>query len=92
MDNPTWGKKAVEASGARPTEAGGEELFGSIMPFLEKFSREYREKYAERAWHSSLYAWHRQVYADGRWRQPIKMWMREEPPQEAEQAEKLPTG
>jgi len=75
MDNPAYGKWAVEESGARPTEAGGEELFKGIMPFLEQFSTKYREDYAQRAWQSADYEYFRQLYADGRWCQPTKVWL-----------------
>jgi len=73
MDNPAGGKFAVEDSGARPTEAGGEEIFKSIYPFLEKFSEEYYQNYSSKAWESDEYAYFRKIYADGHWRQPVKI-------------------
>jgi len=74
MDNPAAGKFAIEDSGARPTEAGGEELFKSIYPFLERFSEEYYEKFAKRNWESNPdYDYFRSIYADGHWRQLRKV-------------------
>jgi MoaA/NifB/PqqE/SkfB family radical SAM enzyme len=74
MDNPHAGKFAIEQAGARPTEAGGEELFRSIFPFLESLSEEYYEKYARPAWEEhDDYAYFRKIYADGHWRRPKKI-------------------
>ena len=72
MDNPCDGKRAVEAAGARASEEGGEELLGpKIFPFLEKWSREYRERYAEPAWlESGDYAWFDHVYRGPHWVPP----------------------
>lgn len=69
MDNPTAGKFAVEDSGARPTEAGGEELFGKIYPFLEQFAEDYYENYAKPAWEElDDYEYFRAAYAYYGWR------------------------
>jgi len=74
MDNPHCGKRAVELSGAKATEQDGEELFRSILPFLERFSKEYREKYAWPAWQQSPeYEYFRKLYADGHWLRPCKI-------------------
>jgi len=78
MDHPTYGKWAIEESGARATEAGGEELFRSLMPFLENFSTEYRERYANPAWNGPQYEYFRRIYADGRWCHPVKQWLDKE--------------
>lgn len=73
MDNPAQGKVAVESSGARATEAGGEELFKDIYPFLVKLSDDYYKNYAKSAWEDKEdYAYFRRIYADGHWRQPRK--------------------
>lgn len=74
MDNPAGGKFAVEDSGARPTEVGGEELFGKIYGFLERFSNDYYENYAKPAWEARKdYEYFRAIYADGHWREPRKL-------------------
>jgi len=72
MDNPSDGKRAVEIAGARASEEGGEELLGpKIFPFLEKWSTEYRERYAEPAWlESGDYAWFDHVYCGPGWLAP----------------------
>ncbi|MBI2842725.1 MAG: radical SAM protein [Armatimonadetes bacterium] len=74
MDNPSSGKFATDDSGARPTEAGGEELFRSLYPFLEKFADDYYENYAKPAWERREdYEYFRKIYANGHWRQPRKI-------------------
>ena len=72
MDHPHDGRQAVEISGARPSEEGGELLFGpEILPFLERWSSEYREQYADPTWtESGDYAWFSQVYCSPRWLAP----------------------
>lgn len=50
-------------------EAGGEELFTSIYPFLEKQSEEYYVRFAKPAWENEEdYAYFRKIYADGHWK------------------------
>lgn len=72
MDNPHDGKKAVEVSGARASEEGGEELLGPrTLSFLEAWSAEYRERYANPAWtQSGEYIWFDHVYHGPRWLEP----------------------
>lgn len=72
MDHPYDGKRAVELSGARATDEDGETLFKEpILPFLDRFSREYAKHYAEPAWlKSGEYAWFAHVYDAPRWLPP----------------------
>ena len=80
MDNPECGRRAVLESGARASEPGGEELFGSLLPFLQRYSVEYREHFARRAWEETpTYEYFRRTFADGAWREPIKVHDRRQP-------------
>ena len=72
MDNPHDGRRAVALSGARASDEGGEQLLGpKVFPFLERWSKEYRERYAEPAWvESGEYSWFAHVYCSPRWLAP----------------------
>lgn len=73
MDHPEDGRRAVTVSGARPSEEGGDSIFGpQIYPAIERWSAEYREQYATPAWQSGEYEWFGHVYSEPRWTPPGK--------------------
>ncbi|HET6454487.1 MAG TPA: radical SAM protein [Armatimonadota bacterium] len=72
MDHPEDGRHAVEVSGVRASEEGGEAIFSErIFPYLESLSNEYRHRYADHAWiESGDYASLDWAYGEPRWLAP----------------------